>query len=366
MFSTQPQMFYSKYQNPQNYYEEPSISNNSFINIEKIKSKYSQNIPQNVLFNKTSMIPNMNIGNEGYKSVYNNRYNPQNPIHKINPFSNTFIPRMQIDPFNGESYNPKEEIEKIKKKYFTQKTTNNFSSNLMLIEEKINKYKDYINNNTKLTQLQNFSVKEEDKHIPSKNFEINRVNDIEIKKDDNNELLLSKVSWMEGKISTSTKFNIDNTIINNTNMNNLINSCNNNKEVNYSYSNSENNNSKEEDEQVNDNKIEEVNYYDEILPIIDKVSKLKEIERNEDDNPKESAKIIVNNILNKMPLQKSQEENENEKTNYLNMEDLEVVNNKMNNNIKEKNNQPKLLPKKQLEVKKKVISFEEFLLLNED
>ena len=101
---------------------------------------------------------------------------------------------------------------------------------------------------------------------------------------------------------------------------------------------------------------------------------MKEIERNENDkpivvqndNPKESAKTIVNNILNKMPLQKYQEENEKETSNYLNMEDLEVVNDKMSNNMNEKSNQPKLLPKKQLEVKKKVISFEEFLLLNED
>ena len=82
-----------------------------------------------------------------------------------------------------------------------------------------------------------------------------------------------------------------------------------------------------------EDKDKEYNYND-VLPIINKVSKLKEI-KEEDDNEKIIANNIVNNIVNN-----AEDNNEDEKyKNIMNKfkeedKDNDILYNQINNNIK--------------------------------
>ena len=116
-----------------------------------------------------------------------------------------------------------------------------------------------------------------------------------------------------------------------------------------------------------EDKDKEYNYND-VLPIINKVSKLKEI-KEEDDNEKIIANNIVNNIVNN-----AEDNNEDEKyKNIMNKfkeedKDNDILYNQINNQSlnSSKNEKPKLIRKNSSDKDKKrnankIISFEEFL-----
>lgn len=347
------------------------------FNIEQLKSKYTQqNQPANSFYNKAFT---MNPNNFFFGLQDNMGYN-QNPMNTFNTMNQNFIPQMQMNHNNNMLINPRDEIERIKMKYFSIENankTNEFKNTLSTIEDKIQKYKEEIYSSpndpisTKYNITKPLTVNEKSKPLSTQKFEINRVNDIEINTNDNNDLLLSKMSWIEGKISTSSnKFNFNNNSINmlEANKNNDITT--NNQNVSYTYSNSCKSEKEEKEENYN---------YDEVLPIIDKVSKLKEIENineeehyhteeEEEEDHKSISKQIVNNVIDEVSSklsERSQKEEEENKVDYLNVQDLEV--DKVN--TKKEISQPKVIlsNKKQATLpKKKLISFEEFLSLNDE
>jgi len=122
-----------------------------------------------------------------------------------------------------------------------------------------------------------------------------------------------------------------------------------------------------------DDKDKEYNYND-VLPIINKVSKLKEIKEEDDNNnDKLLANNIVNNVVENININ-NEEDNEDEKyrniMNKFKEEDKEndmmynQINNQSLNNSK--NEKPKLIRKnsdkdKKRNINNKIISFEEFL-----
>ena len=351
------------------------------FNIEQLKSKYTQqNQPANSFYNKAfTMNPSMNPNNFFFGLQDNMRYN-QNPMNNFNTMNQNFIPHMQMNNNNNMLINPRDEIERIKMKYFSIENankTNEFKNTLSTIEDKIQKYKEqiYSSPNDPISAKYNITkpltVNENSKPLSTQKFEINRVNDIEINTNDNNDLLLSKMSWIEGKISTSSnKFNFNNNSINmlEANKNNDITT--NNQNVSYTYSNSCKSEKEEKEENYN---------YDEVIPIIDKVSKLKEFENineeehyhteeEEEEDHKSISKQIVSNVIDEVSSklsEKSQKEEEENKVDYLNVKDLEV--DKVN--TKKEISQPKVIlsNKKQATLpKKKLISFEEFLSLNDE
>lgn len=357
-----------QFNNPQAFMN-PQAQMNLF-NIEQLKSKYvTQNPQMNNYYNKAfTMNPSTN-SNFLFGIQDNTRYN-QNPINNFNTISP--IPQMQMNHINNTMLvNPRDEIERIKMKYFSIENANNvnaFTNTLSTIEDKIKKYKDEIYSSPNDPISVKYNKQQNVKPSSNRKLEINRVNDIEINTNDNNELLLSKVSWIEGKISTSSnKFNFNNNSINmlEQNKNNDITT---NQNVSYTYSNSCKSEKEENEENYN---------YDEVLPIIDKVSKLKQIEHNEEynseeeeeDNHKKISKQIVNNVIDEVSSklsEKSEREEEN-KVDYLNVKDLEVDN--VNTTNKKEISQPKVITtiKKQSTLpKKKLISFEEFLSLNDE
>ena len=349
------------------------------FNIEQLKSKYTQqNQPANSFYNKAFT---MNPNNFFFGLQDNMGYN-QNPMNNFNTMNQNFIPHMQMNHNNNNNMliNPRDEIERIKMKYFSIENankTNEFMNTLSTIEDKIQKYKEqiYSSPNDPISAKYNITkpitVNENSKPLSTQKFEINRVNDIEINTNDNNDLLLSKMSWIEGKISTSSnKFNFNNNSINmlEANKNNDITT--NNQNVSYTYSNSCKSEKEEKEENYN---------YDEVIPIIDKVSKLKEFENineeehyhteeEEEEDHKSISKQIVSNVIDEVSSklsERSQKEEEENKVDYLNVKDLEV--DKVN--TKKEISQPKVIlsNKKQATLpKKKLISFEEFLSLNDE
>ena len=374
-----------QFTNPNTFFNQQPQMNQ--FNIEQLKSKYvQQNQPTNSFYNKAfTMNPSTNPNNFFFGVQDNMRYN-QNLMNTFNTMNNpNLIPQVQkMNQINNNNMliNPRDEIERIKMKYFSIENankTNEFKNTLSTIEDKIQKYKEqiYSSPNDPISTKYNISkpvtVNEQSKPSFNQKFEINRVNDIEINtNENNNDLLLSKMSWIEGKISTSSnKFNFNNNSINmlEANKNNDITT--NNQNVSYTYSNS----CKSEKDEKEDNYN-----YDEVLPIIDKVSKLKEIENiteeehyhteEEEEDHKSLSKQIVNNVIDEVSSklsEKSQKEEEENKVDYLNVKDLEVHN--VNTNRKKEISQPKVIisNKKQATLpKKKLISFEEFLSLNDE
>ena len=374
-----------QFTNPNTFFNQQPQMNQ--FNIEQLKSKYvQQNQPTNSFYNKAfTMNPSTNPNNFFFGLQDNMRYN-QNSMNTFNTMNNpNLIPQIQkMNQINNNNMliNPRDEIERIKMKYFSIENankTNEFKNTLSTIEDKIQKYKEqiYSSPNDPISTKYNISkpvtVNEQSKPSFNQKFEINRVNDIEINtNENNNDLLLSKMSWIEGKISTSSnKFNFNNNSINmlEANKNNDITT--NNQNVSYTYSNS----CKSEKDEKEDNYN-----YDEVLPIIDKVSKLKEIENiteeehyhteEEEEDHKSLSKQIVNNVIDEVSSklsEKSQKEEEENKVDYLNVKDLEVHN--VNTNRKKEISQPKVIisNKKQATLpKKKLISFEEFLSLNDE
>ena len=374
-----------QFTNPNTFFNQQPQMNH--FNIEQLKSKYvQQNQPTNSFYNKAfTMNPSTNPNNFFFGLQDNMRYN-QNSMNTFNTMNNpNLIPQIQkMNQINNNNMliNPRDEIERIKMKYFSIENankTNEFKNTLSTIEDKIQKYKEqiYSSPNDPISTKYNISkpvtVNEQSKPSFNQKFEINRVNDIEINtNENNNDLLLSKMSWIEGKISTSSnKFNFNNNSINmlEANKNNDITT--NNQNVSYTYSNS----CKSEKDEKEDNYN-----YDEVLPIIDKVSKLKEIENiteeehyhteEEEEDHKSLSKQIVNNVIDEVSSklsEKSQKEEEENKVDYLNVKDLEVDN--VNTNRKKEISQPKVIisNKKQATLpKKKLISFEEFLSLNDE
>ena len=374
-----------QFTNPNTFFNQQPQMNH--FNIEQLKSKcVQQNQPTNSFYNKAfTMNPSTNPNNFFFGLQDNMRYN-QNSMNTFNTMNNpNLIPQIQkMNQINNNNMliNPRDEIERIKMKYFSIENankTNEFKNTLSTIEDKIQKYKEqiYSSPNDPISTKYNISkpvtVNEQSKPSFNQKFEINRVNDIEINtNENNNDLLLSKMSWIEGKISTSSnKFNFNNNSINmlEANKNNDITT--NNQNVSYTYSNS----CKSEKDEKEDNYN-----YDEVLPIIDKVSKLKEIENiteeehyhteEEEEDHKSLSKQIVNNVIDEVSSklsEKSQKEEEENKVDYLNVKDLEVDN--VNTNRKKEISQPKVIVsnKKQATLpKKKLISFEEFLSLNDE
>lgn len=362
----------------------PITQTQKSIDIDQIKMKYTPNNTNNLF---------------GYANTFNNTFPSINPFQQLQPQQqpqiNTTLSPFQmgtsphINPFsstmpitntlNINNSSTRNEIERIKAKYFNKNesiTSNNSTKTALLLEEKLNKYKNMLTTPPIQHQYQTYEP------INKKNviLEVNRANNFEL--NPTNELLISKVSWIEGKLSMSqNKPLVSSTVSNNNNKRSsyIKNKYKNENEMSYNYSNSS-------DNEGNDNNEND------IQPIIDKVDKLKEtmreyddenqIEDNEDhiqcdtnDNNLE-AKYIVNNIMNKIP---NETENErlnqnwrydNNNYNYLNGLTLnDLQGNKQQH--PSTTSEPKLISKKPFiregnPMKKKLISFEEFLSLNED
>lgn len=380
------------------------------VDIEQIKMKYTINNTNtnNNIFDYT---------NPFHNNIFNNNQPlpPPQQQQTLPQFNNTMNPftgntHLNMNPFlspapqtnftntynmNNNTNSTRNEIERIKAKYFNTvpiTTNTNSTKTAMLLEEKLTKYKNMLI----LPQNQR-TYQPSEQPINTKNtnvLEINRANNFEL--NPTNELLISKVSWIEGKLSMSQNkpFVVSSTTDNNNNKQSSYvkqQPYKNENEMSYNYSHSS-------DNEANDND-------NDIQPIIDKVDKLKETMReyeedshneddydymqfdnNDNDNNLE-AKYIVNNIMKKIPHEQTNEQQtqnwrydntSNKRTNKTNYNDLnELTLNDLQTQHRQQQQrpspqaEPKLISKKLFiregnPMKKKLISFEEFLSLNED
>jgi hypothetical protein len=323
---------------------------------------------QNKQNNINSLNPQENIINNLDKIVQNKTLpNFQN----INNTNNTFIQKIKAKYlFNNDSL-----INKISKK----------NQELSELEQKLNFYKNklfsqtslednYINLNLKLDMKNpNLNSNTENSYtLNSKNTQTLNLNTSETNVNVNNNIIPSDKS-----------FSFKNTLKNTTTNNNPL------KESKFSQSQLSHNMGEEtvnfslsEDESglsgyfkfkgsQMDEKDKEYNYND-VLPIINKVSKLKEIKEEDDNNDKLLANNIVNNVVENINVN-NEEDNEDEKyrniMNKFKEEDKEndMIYNQMNNQSlnSSKNEKPKLIRKnsedKKRNINNKIISFEEFL-----
>lgn len=389
------------------------------VDIEQIKMKYTINNNNN---NTTTNNNIFDYTNPFHNNIFNNNQPlPQQQQQQTLPqFNNTMNPfigntHLNMNPFlspapqtnftntynmNNNTNATRNEIERIKAKYFNNAgstTTNtNSTKTALLLEEKLTKYKNMLI----LPQNQR-TYQPSEQPINTKNtnvLEINRANNFEL--NPTNELLISKVSWIEGKLSMSQNkpFVVSSTNDNNNNKHSPYvkqQPYKNENEMSYNYSHSSDNEANDND---NDNDIQ---------PIIDKVDKLKEtmreyeedshnednydymqFDKNDNDNNLE-AKYIVNNIMSKIPHEQTNEQQQTQnwrydntsnkrsnKTNYnylneLTLNDLQTQHNQHQQQRPSPQAEPKLISKKPFiregnPMKKKLISFEEFLSLNED
>ena len=334
---------------------------------------------QNKQNNINSLNPQENIINNLDKIVQNKTL-PNFP--NINNTNNTFIQKIKAKYlFNNDSL-----INKISKK----------NQELSELEQKLNFYKNKLfsqnsfeDNYLKLDIKNiNLNSNQENSYTSnSKNTQSINLNTSDI----NTNINVNNNSTLPNDKSFSFKNNLKN---NQMNINNINNNNNPLKESKFSQSQLSHNNGEEtinfslsEDEsglsgyfkfkgsQIEE-KDKEYNYND-VLPIINKVSKLKEIKEEDDNN---NDKILANNIINNV-MDNAITKNEDEK--YKNIMDkfkqeekendllYEKINNQsLNLNLNfnsSKNEKPKLIRKnssdknKKRNINNKIISFEEFL-----
>ena len=135
-----------QFTNPNTFFNQQPQMNQ--FNIEQLKSKYvQQNQTTNSFYNKAfTMNPSTNPNNFFFGLQDNMRYN-QNSMNTFNTMNNpNLIPQVQkMNQINNNNMliNPRDEIERIKMKYFSIENankTNEFKNTLSTIEDKIQKY----------------------------------------------------------------------------------------------------------------------------------------------------------------------------------------------------------------------------------
>ena len=365
------------------------------LTIENILSKYRNNNNNNIQNNLFNTLNKFNL-NEKNNNLINELNNPfmltfqQNQSNiNLNPFTNQENLMNNIDKLiQNKKTNNNNIIQKIKAKYlFNNDSLNNKISSkdkeVSELENKLNFYKKKLFSQSALEDKYiNFKIdiknnNQENSYINSKNNTIN-LNASEINNNSNN-----------NDKSFSFKNNLKNNNSQNININNLKESKISQSQFSHNIGEETINFSLSEDEsglsgyfkfkgsQLEEkDKDKEYNYND-VLPIINKVSKLKEIKEEDDNN---IASNIVNNIMENIPNNISNnEESDNEEEKYKNImnkfkeEDKEntilynqINNQSLNTSKNSKNEKPKLIRKNSSDKDKKrninkIISFEEFL-----
>ena len=223
------------------------------VDIEQIKMKYTINNTNtnNNIFDYT---------NPFHNNIFNNNQPlpPPQQQQTLPQFNNTMNPftgntHLNMNPFLSPS--PQTNFTNT----YNMNNNTNSTKTAMLLEEKLTKYKNMLI----LPQNQR-TYRPSEQPINTKNtnvLEINRANNFEL--NPTNELLISKVSWIEGKLSMSQNkpFVVSSTTDNNNKQSSYVKQqpYKNENEMSYNYSHSS-------DNEANDND-------NDIQPIIDKVDK---------------------------------------------------------------------------------------------
>ena len=395
------------------------INNNNLVNNNlNINERFGNNINDNYNF-KYGQLTIENILAKYRTTNNNNRNNLFNTLNKFNinennnnnPFMLTFQQKQaNINPFNNldkiilnNNMNNNNIIQKIKAKYlFNNDPLNNKitlkDKEISELEKKLNFYKNKLFSsqyedkftNTKLDTKNinlisnsdnNYTINSKNNQTINSNMNMLNLNTSEMNQ--NNNMNINNITGnSNNNINNDKSFSFKNNIKNNTNNINYL------KESQISQSKLSHNLGEEtinfslsEDESglsgyfkfkgsQLEEKDKEYNYND-VLPIINKVSKLKEI-KEEDDNDKILASNIVNNVVDN--IEKNDEDTEEEKykniMNKFREEDKEndMLYNQINNQSlnSSKNEKPKLIRKNSSDKDKKrknnkIVSFEEFL-----
>ena len=365
------------------------INNNNYnfkygqLTIDNILAKYRNNPNQRNLFNTFNKF-NINENNN------NDMSNPfmltfqQNPT-KINPFNaqenmmnnlDKILQNKNINNINNINFNY---IQKIKAKYLfnNDSVTNKIAqknTELSELEKKLNFYKkklfsssapedNYINLKLDIKNINLNSNTENSYTLNSKNDHSINLNTSEINPNPNNSTIPPSDK------SFSFKNNLKNPPL--SNINPLKESKFSQSQLSHNMGEETINFSLSEDESglsgyfkfkgsQMEEKDKEYNYND-VLPIINKVSKLKEI-KEEDDNEKAIASGIINNVMDNISNKTEEEKYKNIMNKFKEEEkENELLYDQINNE------KPKLIRKnssdkdKKRNINNKIISFEEFL-----
>ena len=365
------------------------INNNNYnfkygqLTIDNILAKYRNNPNQRNLFNTFNKF-NINENNN------NDMSNPfmltfqQNPT-KINPFNaqenmmNNLDKILQNKNINNINNINSNYIQKIKAKYLfnNDSVTNKIAqknTELSELEKKLNFYKkklfsssapedNYINLKLDIKNINLNSNTENSYTLNSKNDHSINLNTSEINPNPNNSTIPPSDK------SFSFKNNLKNPPL--SNINPLKESKFSQSQLSHNMGEETINFSLSEDESglsgyfkfkgsQMEEKDKEYNYND-VLPIINKVSKLKEI-KEEDDNEKAIASGIINNVMDNISNKSEEEKYKNIMNKFKEEEkENELLYDQINNE------KPKLIRKnssdkdKKRNINKKIISFEEFL-----
>ena len=365
------------------------INNNNYnfkygqLTIDNILAKYRNNPNQRNLFNTFNKF-NINENNN------NDMSNPfmltfqQNPT-KINPFNaqenmmNNLDKILQNKNINNINNINSNYIQKIKAKYLfnNDSITNKIAqknTELSELEKKLNFYKkklfsssapedNYINLKLDIKNINLNSNTENSYTLNSKNNHSINLNTSEINPNPNNSTIPPSDKSFSFKNNLKNPPLSDINLLKESKFSQSQLSHNNGEEtINFSLSEDESGLSgyfKFKGSQLED-KDKEYNYND-VLPIINKVSKLKEI-KEEDDNEKAIASGIINNVMDNISNKSEEEKYKNIMNKFKEEEkENELLYDQINNE------KPKLIRKnssdkdKKRNINNKIISFEEFL-----
>ena len=375
-------------------------NNNNKLDITSIKAKYENN---NNSFNITQKF--FEDKNEEDQNNDNNKFNTINNIKKLNQL------------------NARNEIVRIKSKYYSMnlnKNNNNFLDNNYVINNNINNSfvqlnKEIIEIKTKLDSYrndlklsyQNIIKNSIDSYIQNNDIkfndekEINIYNKKIISKNNDSNLYNKDITQSNNQISIKDKFKNDHLNIQSSDINNDLNETKknllneyanninaNNFENNFNIKNIHEIKNKNNLNNINNNESINNDYnnefdYSEVLPIVDKVSKLKELNDIDEDFENQKSNNLFSDRTKVTNINVNQNNNEEDEVPNIVNSILDALSNKLiSSNIdyeKEKQQKleqkdengnlikPKIIPKnKNIENKKtKVISFQEFLAKEE-
>ena len=395
----------NNYKNEDDININTNINNNKKFDIDNIKSKYlnnninALNITEKYYNNKKED-DSININNSTTLTINNikkmNQLNSRSEIERIKSkyysmnLNNIINKRNYLskDVFldkNKDNYNLQlnKDILEIKNKLELYRNEVNLLSKKEINEELNQKENSLLNKKELNNELNSFISNKQLNNSDIINNNINNKNDIDMNVSLNKENVISSNKIIE---NGSNQINIPNLNFKYNIQNNIEQKENNSrKEIEVdinSYENYINNKDQENNMQNNNNGlISEINInsnnqminsnnndfdYSEVLPIIDKVSKLKDLNEIDDNYDKQNTNSQRVNLINNNVINKEEEVPDivnnilDALSNKLIISNIENNNNKENKNIIEK---PKLITKNNsIEHKtKKIISFQEFL-----
>ena len=382
-----------------------NINNNKKFDIDNIKSKYLNNNINTLnitekYYNNKKEDDSININNSTTLTINNikkmNQLNSRSEIERIKSkyysmnLNNIINKRNYLskDVFldkNKDNYNLQlnKDILEIKNKLELYRNEVNLLNKKEINEELNQKENSLLNKKELNNELNSFISNKQLNNSDIINNNINNKNDIDMNVSLNKENVISSNKIIE---NGSNQINIPNLNFKYNIQNNIEQKENNSrKEIEVdinSYENYINNKDQENNMQNNNNGlISEINInsnnqminsnnndfdYSEVLPIIDKVSKLKDLNEIDDNYDKQNTNSQRMNLINNNVINKEEEVPDivnnilDALSNKLIISNIENNNNKENENIIEK---PKLITKNNsIEDKtKKIISFQEFL-----